>query len=149
AMMQRAFDAGVQKIFLPNIEEASIESMLQLSAKYPAQCFPMMGLHPCSVKEDAEKELAVVEEYLFRKKEIKFYGVGEIGLDYYWDKTFIPQQQDTFRKQIEWAKQLHLPIVIHSRDSIDDCIKIVKELKDENLRGIFHCFSGTLEQAQQ
>lgn len=158
AMMQRAFDAGVQKLYLPNIESASVESMLQLSAKYPKQCFPMMGLHPCSVKENVEQELAGVEEYLFRKKNVKagssagdpaFYAVGEIGLDYYWDRTFVPQQQGAFREQIRWAKQLHLPIVIHSRDSTDDCIKIVRELKDENLRGIFHCFSGTLEQAKQ
>ncbi len=148
-MVQRAFDAGVQKIFLPNIEGASVKSLLQLSAKYPDRCFPMMGLHPCSVKENAEDELVIVEEYLFKKKEIKFYGVGEIGLDYYWDKTFIPQQQSAFRKQIQWAKQLNLPIVIHSRDSTDDCIKIVSELKEDNLNGIFHCFSGTLEQATQ
>lgn len=149
AMMQRAIDSGVQKMFLPNIDSGSVSSLLQLVAQYPSNCFPMMGLHPCSVNENAVQELTVVEEYLFERKDIRFYGVGEIGLDYFWDKTFIPQQKDVFRKQINWAKKLQLPVIIHSRDSTDDCISIIRELKDENLNGIFHCFSGTFEQAKQ
>lgn len=149
ATMQRAKDAGVQKMYLPNIESNTVDRMLKLSAAYPVQCFPMMGLHPCSVKENVEQELAVVEEYLFKKQDIKFYGVGEIGLDYYWDKTFVPQQQDALRRQLTWAKQLKLPVSLHTREATDDTINIIRELKDENLRGIFHCFSGTIEQAQQ
>jgi TatD DNase family protein len=112
-----------------------------------------MGLHPCSVEENYMKELAWVEQYLFNQSpELhfeKFYAVGEIGLDYYWDKTFIPQQKDAFRKQIHWAKQLQFPIAVHARDSMDDILEIIAEEQDGTLTGVLHCFNGNLKQAQK
>jgi len=108
----------------------------------------MMGLHPCSVKENWETEIGEIENSLFDKKH-KWYGIGETGLDYYWDKTFIEKQKENFQQHIDWAKQLQLPIIIHSRDALDDCIEMIRKNKNENLRGIFHCFSGTTEQANQ
>lgn len=151
--MQRAFDIGVNKMFLPNVDLESVPRMHDLCKKYPQQCFPMMGLHPCSVEENYMKELAWVEQYLFNQNpELifdKFYAVGEIGLDYHWDKTFIVQQKDAFRKQIQWAKQLQLPIAIHARDSMDDILEIIAEEQDGNLTGVLHCFNGNIEQAQK
>ncbi|MEK7254150.1 MAG: TatD family hydrolase [Bacteroidota bacterium] len=145
AMLQRAADAGVSRFFLPNIDSTSIEAMLELERQQPEKCFAMMGLHPCSVKENYREELAIVQDWLARRP---FCAVGEMGIDLYWDKTFLEQQKEAFRLQVEWAKELQIPIVIHSRDSLDICIELVKELKDSRLRGIFHCFGGTLEQAQ-
>ncbi len=147
-MLQRAYAAGVRRFFLPNIDTTSFESMNLLAARHPDSCFPMMGLHPCSVKEDWSEEIGTIEDWLFDAS-YKWYGIGETGLDYYWDKTFIPQQKENFQKHIDWAKQLHLPIIIHSRDALDDCIEMIRMNKDENLTGIFHCFSGTAEQARQ
>lgn len=145
AMIQRALDKGVQKIFLPNIDEESIEGMLELEASYPEHCFAMMGLHPCSVNADYKRVLDVVRTWLDKRP---FVGVGEIGLDYYWSKEFVEAQKDAFRIQCRWAMELDLPIVIHARDSLDDLISIVAEEKtDERLRGIFHCFGGTKDQA--
>jgi TatD DNase family protein len=121
--------------------------MLELEAKYPKQCFAMMGLHPCSVEGDYKTVLAEIERHLFARK---FVAVGEIGLDYYWSKEFIEEQKDAFRIQCRWAIDLDIPIIIHARESLDDLIQIVREeKKDEKLRGIFHCFGGTLEQARQ
>lgn len=145
-VMKRAVSAGVGKFYLPNIDSSSLEGMFQLETKYPTQCFAMMGLHPCSVKETVDSELSLVKEWLFKRK---FAAVGEIGLDYYWDQTFIEQQKAAFQQQIEWAKELDLPIVIHSRNSTDDCIKIIQQHQDGSLRGIFHCFGGSLEEAKQ
>ncbi len=147
-MLKRAMDAGVSRFYLPNIDSTSIEGMLALSEKYPNNCFPMMGLHPCSVNEEYEKELALVEKY-FAEKKYPFVGVGEIGIDLYWDKTFLEQQKIAFRRQIELAKKLGLPIVIHTRNSFDVAFGIVNELNDEKLKGIFHCFSGTKEEAEK
>lgn len=146
-MMQRAFDAGLSHIFLPNIDSSSIGPMLALEAAYPQQCFAMMGLHPCSVGKNMEEELALVKNWLEKRP---FVAVGEIGLDYYWSMEFVEEQKEAFRRQSRWAMQLNLPIVIHARDSIDDLIKLVEELQEEGpLRGVFHCFTGTLEQAQK
>lgn len=145
-MIQRAKEAGITKAFMPNVDSASIADMHTLAERYAGFCFPMMGLHPCSVKEDYRKELAIVEKNLSAGK---YYAVGEMGLDYYWDKTFIAQQQEAFVMQARWAKELHLPVVIHSRDSFDDCIKLLQPLKDEKLRGVFHCFTGSYEDAQK
>lgn len=149
AMVQRAIDAGVSRLFMPNVDKDSIEGMMALADQFPNHCFPMMGLHPCSVNEFVGEEMALVKQWLFGEHGKRFAAVGEIGLDYYWDRTFEEQQREAFKQQILWAKELNLPIVIHSRDSLDDGIKIVSELKDERLKGIFHCFSGTVEQAQQ
>lgn len=142
--IQRAIDAGVERFYLPNIDSAHIENMLALEAAYPDRFFAMMGLHPCSVKENYEKELAIVKSWLDKRP---FCAVGEIGIDLYWDKTFFEQQKDAFRRQIQWAKDLDIPIVIHSRESTWEVIAILQELKDEKLRGIFHCFGGNVQEA--
>lgn len=144
-MIQRAFEKGVQQFYLPNIDSESIEAMLDLEAAYPGKCFAMMGLHPCSVKENYEEELALVKEWLYKRP---FCAVGEIGIDLYWDKTFFEQQKKAFFQQIEWAVDLDIPIVIHSRESTDIIIELLKEVKQEKLRGIFHCFGGSVEQAE-
>jgi TatD DNase family protein len=145
-VMSRARAAGVEKFYLPNIDSSSIKDLLNIEQQFPGECIGMMGLHPCSVKENVADELKLVEDWL---KKRPFAAVGEIGLDYYWDKTFIDDQKHAFRQQIEWAKQLNLPIVIHSRDSMQDCIDLVREQQNGKLRGIFHCFGGTLEEAKQ
>ena len=147
-VIERAVASGVSKMFLPNIDSTTIESMLKVVANYPSHFFPMMGLHPCSVKENWEAELKVVEENLFNNK-VKFYGVGETGLDFYWDKTFIEQQKSSLVKQINWAADLNLPIIIHSRDATNECIELINNENKKNCFGVFHCFSGTLEQAKE
>lgn len=144
AVMQRAIDNGVARFYLPNIDSTSIDDMLQLEADYPGQCFAMMGLHPCSVKENYKEELAAVKKWLDQRP---FCAVGEIGLDLYWDKTFFEQQKEAFRIQIQWAKDLNLPIVIHSRASTWEVIEILRAEQDDKLRGIFHCFGGSVEEA--
>ncbi|MCP4438051.1 MAG: TatD family hydrolase [Aureispira sp.] len=146
AMIQRAIDSNVQHFFLPNIDRPSIPQMLELEAAYPERCHAMMGLHPCSVDGDYMKTLALMEKW-FEKR--SFCAVGEIGLDYYWDKTHIKEQKEAFRIQSRWAKELDIPIVIHARDSLDDLIQLVGEEKTDNFRGVFHCFGGSLEQAQK
>jgi len=145
-MINRTLSENVKKLCLPNIDSESIEGMLALEEKYPDNCFPMMGLHPCSVKEDFEKELYIVEEWLSKRK---FVAVGEMGTDLYWDKTFFPQQQEAFRVQVNLAKKYDLPIVIHCRDSFRETIELLEPLKDEKLRGIFHCFTGTIAEAEE
>jgi len=145
-VIERAENEGVRRFYLPAIDSEVIDAMLQLEQDFPGKCFAMMGLHPCSVKEDYKQELALVAEWLGKRP---FKAVGEIGLDYYWDKTFIDAQKEAFHQQIEWALQYQLPIVIHSRESMAESIEIVKEHQKGNLRGIFHCFTGTLEEAQQ
>lgn len=145
-VISRALASNVQKIFLPNIDSSSTESMFALSDKYPEVCYPMMGLHPCSVKENYRDELDHILEV---KKERKIYGVGELGIDLYWDKTFEKQQIDAFRTQIEWAIEWKLPIIIHSREALHLTIPIVEEMKNENLTGVFHCFTGTAEEAER
>jgi TatD DNase family protein len=145
-MLGRMQEAGVARVYLPNCDSSTIESMLSLADTHSDQCIPMMGLHPCYVKENFREELQVIESWLERRS---FAAVGEIGLDYYWDRTFVEQQKEAFRKQIQWAIKYRLPIVIHSRESTADCIEIVRELQDGKLRGIFHCFSGTQAEADE
>lgn len=146
-MVRRAVAAGVTRMYLPNIDSASIEGMLALEAEFPEHCFAMMGLHPGSVQPDTyERELALVEDWLGRRT---WAGVGETGIDLYWDKTTLEIQKIAFARQIEWAKDLDLPIIIHSRESNEECLELVKNGQDGRLRGIFHCFSGTLEQARR
>lgn len=145
-MIKRALEAGVSQLFMPNIDSSSIDGMLQLEAEFPGQCLPMMGLHPCDVRGNVEEELAIVREWLNKRK---FWAVGEIGLDFYWDKTFVPQQYEAFREQIKLAKQYDIPIAIHSRESTRECIDVVKELHGGNLSGVFHCFSGTVAEAKE
>ncbi|MBU0696983.1 MAG: TatD family hydrolase [Bacteroidetes bacterium] len=144
--MQRCRENGIHRLFLPNVNSASIPLVLGLSKRYPEVCFPMLGLHPCDVKEDYEKELSQIYEVAEKER---VYAIGEIGMDLYWDKTFIKEQQHSFRTQIAWAKELDLPIVIHCRDAFEEVFEVLEDLKDEKLRGIFHCFTGNLEQAQK
>lgn len=145
-MMQRAQDHAVRKIFMPNIDHATIDSMLDLERKYPAVCYPMMGLHPCHVKKDFEKELYEVESWLNKRK---FSAVGEMGTDLYWDKTFWDQQVEAFTIQVGLAKKHNLPIVVHCRESIDQTLDLVEKLQDGKLKGVFHCFTGSKEQAER
>ncbi|MCK5815082.1 MAG: TatD family hydrolase [Flavobacteriaceae bacterium] len=145
-MMQRAFDAGISRFFIPAIDSTYTESMLQLENDYPKNVFLMMGLHPTSVKENYKDELAHVKEMLNTRS---FIAIGEIGIDLYWDKTLLKEQQDAFKKQIQWAKELSLPIVIHCRDAFDEIFEVLESEKDKKLFGIFHCFTGNLEQAQK
>jgi TatD DNase family protein len=142
----RAIKAGVNKIVLPNIDSSTIKSMLDLADSGPGLFIPLIGLHPTSVKEDFLKELQIME-YWFSKR--IFSGIGEIGIDLYWDKTFINQQTEAFRIQIGWAKKAGIPIVIHVRDSFPEVIEVLKQEKDESLTGVFHSFTGNLEQAEQ
>jgi TatD DNase family protein len=145
-MVENAIKAGVKKLLLPNIDVASIEPMYELCKQFPANCFPMMGLHPGYVTENWEQDLAIIRKALDENKHI---AVGEIGMDFYWDKTFIEEQKKAFRIQIEWAKEFNLPIVIHARDAFDEIFEILDELNDVNLTGVFHCFTGTDEQVQK
>lgn len=145
-MMQRAFDAGIERFFIPAIDSGYTQSMYALEAAYPTHVFLMMGLHPTSVKENFEDELVHVEEE-FRKR--KFYAVGEIGIDLYWDKSTLGIQKAAFKRQIQLAKKYKLPIVIHCRESFDEIFEVLETERDDDLFGIFHCFTGTLEQAKR
>lgn len=145
-VIDRAKAAGVKRFYLPGIDSTVIPSMLELEARFPGECIAMMGLHPCYVKENYLEELEIVRQWLQQRK---FAAVGEIGLDFYWDRTFEVQQYEAFRTQIGWAKEHSLPIVIHSRNSTQECINIVKEFRDGGLKGVFHCFSGSAELARQ
>lgn len=145
-VIEQAAEEAVTHFYLPNIDSSSIERLYALENRFPGKCFAMMGLHPCSVKENVMEELLLVEQQLARRK---FCAVGEIGLDFYWDRTFVEQQYNAFRRQIQWALEYNLPIVIHSRDSMDECISVVREFSGRGLRGIFHCFGGSYEQAIQ
>ncbi|WP_343305173.1 TatD family hydrolase [Chitinophaga niabensis] len=145
-MVTRAIRQGVNRLLMPNIDEDSIPGMLSLEAEFPEECLPMMGLHPCYVKENVEVQLAIVQDWLTKRK---FWAVGEIGLDFYWDKTLLDQQYAAFRQQIRLAMEHQLPIAIHSREATRACIDVVKELHNGHLTGVFHCFSGTKEEAQE
>ncbi len=139
AVIDRAHTAGVSKVLMPNIDIESIEAMLEVEENYPDYCFSMMGLHPTSVTENFEKDLSVVKSWFDRRK---FIGVGEIGIDLYWDKTFLNQQTVAFEEQVKWAKEMSLPVVIHSRDSFAEVFSVIDKLWDENLKGVFHSFTG-------
>jgi len=146
AMMQRALDAGVSRFFVPAIDSGHTQAMLALEAAYPEHVFLMMGLHPTSVKGNYLEELALVEEWLAKRR---FHAVGEIGIDLYWDQSFLRQQQDAFLRQIRLAKGQGLPIVIHCREAFDEVFEVLEGERGENLFGIFHCFTGDLEQAKR
>ena len=146
-VIKNALDNGISKMLLPNIDSTTTTKMLQLCDRHPNNCYPMIGLHPCSVKKDnLEKEISHVEQMLSQNK---FIAVGEIGLDLYWDKSTLDLQKIAFESQIELAKKYKLPIAIHVRDSFDEAIEIVERLNDYNLSGVFHCFTGNLEEAQR
>ena len=144
-VMERAQAAGVSHIFMPNIDSTTIEPMLRVCSDYKGYCYPMMGLHPTSVNADYEKELAVVSEYLVMPND--YVAIGEIGMDLYWDKTFLKEQQIVFEQQIQWALEYKLPIVIHCREAFDYIYNVLKPYKASPLAGVFHSFTGTLEEA--
>ncbi|MDI9364601.1 MAG: TatD family hydrolase [Flavobacterium sp.] len=137
---------GVTKFYLPAIDSSSLKAMLALEKKYPNECFAMMGLHPCYVKDNYKAELAIVQQQLQSRP---FVAVGEIGLDFYWDKTFTTQQHNAFELQMQWALDYKLPIVIHTRNAMQETINMVKPFAAKGLTGIFHCFSGSYESAKQ
>ncbi len=143
-IIDRAKEVGVDRIYMPNVDHTTIDAMLEVAAKYPDYCIPMMGLHPCSVAKSFEKDLYEVEDYL---KKGGFAAVGEIGTDWYWDKTLWNEQQEAFKIQAGFATQFDLPLVIHCRETIDETIALVKETESSN--GIFHCFTGSVSQANQ
>ncbi|MCF8713387.1 TatD family hydrolase [Joostella atrarenae] len=145
-MIKRAMDAGIERFFVPAIDSTYTEAMLKLEASYPENVFLMTGLHPTHVKDNYKEELAHIEELLAKRS---FYAIGEIGIDLYWDKTFLKEQQAAFKHQIQLAKKYKLPIVIHCRDAFDEVFEVLESEKGDNLYGIFHCFTGTLEQAKQ
>jgi TatD DNase family protein len=146
AVIERAQALGVSRFYLPAIDSSETANMLALEQAYPGVCIPMMGLHPCYVKENWEKELALVGEWLGKRN---FSAIGEIGLDFYWDKTFTNEQYTVFRQQMQWALDRNLPIVIHSRNAMQETIDAVKPYAGKGLRGIFHCFSGDADAARQ
>ncbi|MGB2078288.1 MAG: TatD family hydrolase [Vibrio sp.] len=144
-MITRATQAGIDKILMPNIDLDSIKPMLDTQAAYPEICHSMMGLHPCYVDANYQQTLDTIFA-LFEQH--SFIAVGEIGIDLYWDKTFRSEQIDAFVTQIKWAKQMNLPIVIHTRDSIEETLDVLTPLQDGNLSGVFHCFGGSTEEAK-
>jgi TatD DNase family protein len=146
AVISRSVSAGVKRIIMPNIDRHSVDAMLSTEERYPEVCVAAMGLHPCSVKQDYARELYHVEEWLGSRP---FVAVGEIGTDLYWDKTYWAEQLEAFRVQVAWAKQYDLPVIIHCRESLPQTISLVEELQDGGLRGVFHCFGGTADEAER
>ncbi|APP06243.1 MULTISPECIES: TatD family hydrolase [Vibrio] len=144
-VVKRALEQGIDKILLPNIDLESIEPMLKTEAAYPEICRSMMGLHPCYVDGNVEQTLAIIRDW-FEKH--NFIAVGEIGIDLYWDKTFRAEQEIAFVTQLNWAKEMDLPVVIHTRDSIEETLTLLRQEQDGRLRGVFHCFGGSVEEAQ-
>ncbi len=138
--------AGITRIYMPNVDVETIDWMLDCESRYGDLCIPMMGLHPCDVKEDFEQQLKVMKEWLDQRQ---FAAVGEIGTDLYWDKTTFGIQKEALEIQVGWAKEKGLPIVLHCRESIDQTIELIEKAHDGKLRGIFHCFTGTLDQAKR
>jgi len=146
SVVKRAKNVGITRMYLPNIDVGSIDAMLALEESDPQACIAMMGLHPCSVADDYEAQLAVIRQWLDRRP---FAAIGEIGMDLYWDKTHEEEQKKAFLTQVEWALEFDYPIVIHSRETTDQLISLIQEVGDANLRGIFHCFTGSVAQAEQ
>lgn len=144
--VRRATAAGLGKIYMPNIDVDSMDDMLDAERLYPGVCIPMMGLHPCSVKEDFEKQLSVMEEWLNKRA---FAAIGEMGTDLYWDKTFWEQQKEAFRTQVGWARKYKRPLVIHCRESMEQTLELLGPLSGSGLTGIFHCFTGNESQAKR
>jgi TatD DNase family protein len=144
-VVKRADKEGVNKFFLPSIDSSETNAMFELEKKFPGKCIAMAGLHPCSVKENYKEELSKVEELL---SERKFAAIGETGLDFYWDETFIKEQYESIHIQAEWALQYNLPLVLHTRNAMQETIDVVKTYNSRGLKGIFHCFSGTLQNAK-
>ncbi len=145
-VMKNALAIGINKIIMPAIDSSSLDAMLKVEQQFPENCIAMMGLHPCYVKENYIEELKLVEEWIEKRK---FIAIGEIGLDFYWDKTFTKEQHIVFETQMQWALDLNLPIAIHTRNAMGETIEAVKPFAKKGLRGVFHCFSGSKESAEQ
>ena len=145
-VIQRAKDAGISKILMPAIDSSVIDPMLSMESLYPNYCIPMMGLHPCYVKENYAAELEIVKQWLEKRK---FTAIGEIGLDYFWDTTFVAEQKIAFETQMQWALDYDLPIAIHTRNAMGETIEMVKPFAKKGLKGVFHCFSGSNESAKE
>jgi TatD DNase family protein len=145
-MLQRARDAGVGTVIMPNIDHTSVDFMLELEEKAGGMCIPAMGLHPCSVKGDFQRELYRVEDWLAKRR---FIAIGEMGTDLYWDKSWWPQQEEAFRIQVKWALQYDLPLIIHCRESLDPTLALLESIAGSKLRGVFHCFTGSADQARR
>ena len=145
-VVQKAIEQGVEKMLLPNINSKTLEAMHQLCQDFPQHCFPMIGLHPCDVKNDYEEELKIIKSHLDKGK---YVAIGEIGIDLYWDKGTLEIQKKAFRQQLKWAKEYDLPVAIHIRKSFDTIFDVLEQVNDQNLRGVFHCFTGSKEQGQK
>ncbi len=145
-LLEKSVEIGIHKIYMPNIDNTSIDKMMEVENKYPKQCIAMMGLHPCYVKKDFEKELYIVEDWLSKRP---FSAMGEIGIDLYHDTTFKVQQEEALKIQVAMAEKHRLPIIIHCRNSFRETMDLIKSIKSEKLKGIFHCFSGTKEDADE
>jgi TatD DNase family protein len=145
-LVARCINNNVERLFLPNVDVSSVSKVFDLADAYPDMCYPMLGLHPCSVKAGWEDELNAIK---LAADQHKIFAIGEIGIDLYWDKTTLDEQVKAFKTQIAWAKQFKLPIVIHCREAFNEVFEVLQQEKDENLRGIFHCFTGNVEQAHE
>ncbi len=145
-MLDRAWNAGIEQIWMPNCDHTTVEPMLALADAYPGKCLPMIGLHPCYVKDDYENELQIMEAWLAERT---FIAIGEIGLDLFWDKTYFQQQQEAFLYQCKLARKYNLWIDIHSRNAFTETVALIDKFADPQLTGIFHCFTGTLEEAEK
>ena len=142
-IIQRSHENGLEKIYMPNIDHSSIEDMLEMELKYPGFCIPMIGLHPCSVKKDFEKELYIIEDWLNKRE---WSAIGEIGLDLYWDKSTFEIQKEVLKIQIQWSIKYELPFVIHCREAFNEIFELLEEFDKEQLKGVFHCFTGGEEE---
>lgn len=145
-VIARAKAAGITKIILPNVDSESLPRMLQLESEYPGYCFAAIGLHPTSVKENYAEELAIVKKELERRE---YVAIGEIGIDLYWDKSFLKEQIQVFVQQIEWALEYNLPVIIHVRDSFSETMQVLEQFRGKGLEGVFHSFTGTIDQARE
>ena len=143
-MVRRSIDAGIGQMMMPNIDQLTLDPMMELARLFPTHCFPMIGLHPCSVKNDFEQQLEAIKR---RAEEYDFIGIGETGVDLYWDQSTRDIQIEAFEEQIRWGREMNLPVIIHSRESLDLNIEIIARHQSGGLRGIFHCFGGSLDQA--
>lgn len=146
AVLSRALEAGLTRMYLPNIDSTTIGKLLELESQYPQSCFPMMGLHPTSVNQNVNQELRLIEHWL---RDRTFAGIGETGLDFYWDNSYREEQLLSFRTQIGWARELGLPLSLHSRKATRECIEEIRPFQTGGLRGVFHCFGGTLDEARE
>jgi len=145
-VIQNSIKSNVRKFLLPNIDSTTIEPMLNLVKRYPLNCFPTIGLHPCSVKKNYKEELIIVEKSLLKHK---YYAIGEIGIDLYWDKKYIEEQKEAFKFQVQLSEKYNLPVIIHVRNSFNEVFSVLEKIKTKNTKGVFHCFSGDYKQAQK